>query len=394
MRRSAVGNLQLAGGSLGKGPWVSLARTNSMASSQRMFSTASVDDLKPRLPRDSVKGELSFKFTRTDFMYVAETGRDQPWKEGKLLPYGPLSLEPAATVLSYGQGIFEGIKAFRTVKGRVVVFRPQENAKRFGEGAQRFMMPPVPEKVFMHAIDSIVKGNSDYIPEATKGSLYLRPLLFGSGGDLGVGPSSAYTFTIYASPVGNYFKDGPKKGIELLASTDVHRAAPKGSGWVKCIGNYAPCFAPQQKAKKEGFAEVLYLDAKHEKYVEEAGAANVFCVTADGTLYTPSLEGSILPGVTRKSIIQLARDRGYKVEEKRLPIEVMCNAAEAFCSGTGASITPIGGITYQGKRHAIGDGTIGKITKELYEALLDVQLERAEDKHGWLHDPYAAATSR
>eukprot|EP01087_Luapelamoeba_hula_P013643 TRINITY_DN3900_c0_g1_i1.p1 TRINITY_DN3900_c0_g1~~TRINITY_DN3900_c0_g1_i1.p1 ORF type:complete len:257 (+),score=31.67 TRINITY_DN3900_c0_g1_i1:291-1061(+) len=223
-----------------------------------------------------------------------------------------------------------------------------------------------------------------------RGALYLRPILFGSGAQLGVSPSPSYTFCTFASPVGSYFKGGRVTPISLLVPTTVHRAAPKGSGDVKAVGNYAPCFAAQKSAKDDGFAEVLVLDAREDKYVEEAGASNFFCVLKDGTIVTPGLLGSILPGVTRDSVITLLRDRGYNVvANKKVAITTACSAVEAFCTGTGASVTPVGSITYDGNKHVLNDGKVGDITRQVTKALLDTQMERAEDKYSWLHDPWA-----
>jgi len=255
------------------------------------------------------------------------------------------------------------------------------------DGALRFVMPNLPQEVFMDAMKETVRANSHWIPPIGKGALYLRPLLFGSGAALGVAPSPSYTFVVWASPVGSYFKAGKITPINLLAATDVHRAPPKGSGSVKAIGNYAPCFLSQKHAKDKGFSEVLFLDALTEKHVEEAGASNFFSIGKDGIIRTPEL-GAILSGVTRQSVIQIARDKGYKVKEYKLPLSEAINSAEAFCTGTGASITPIGSITVNGTRHLINDGQVGQVTSELYQSLLDVQQEKAPDKHNWLYDPY------
>jgi branched-chain amino acid aminotransferase len=387
----------------------------------------------PKPPREGVDwGSMSFALTKTDYMYVATAKKGQSFTKGEIKPYGPLALEPAATVLSYGQALFEGLKAFRTFKERVVVFRPRENWERMSWGAKRFLMSPVPEDVFMDAVNQVVKANSHWVPPAGQGALYLRPILFGSGSNLGVAPSTEYTLVIYVSPVGSYFKGGLKT-INLLSTSEIHRAAPKGAGAVKAAGNYAPCFLAQVDAKSKGFDEVLFLDAKEEKYIEEAGAANLFCVTKDLnnnnknnnqnnknnekqkksdqeekesknsnefslffkqgtsglTLHTPALRGTILAGVTRRSVVQLAIDKGHSVNEGLVPLERLLEAEEAFCTGTGASITPVGSVTTdQGKRYPIGNGGVGPVTKDLYDTLLGIQTEKIEDKHRWLHDPW------
>lgn len=338
-------------------------------------------------PKQGVDWEsMSFSLTPTDFMYIATCKEGETFTKGNILPYGPLQLYPSASVLNYGQGLFEGLKAFRTEKNRVVIFRPQENGKRMNVGARRFLMPEVPADMFLEAMSEVVKKNSHWIPPSGKGALYLRPTLFGSGPGLGVRPSKEYTFSIFASPVGNYFKGGKASPINLLV-TEAHRSAPRGSGEVKAIGNYAPAFAAQKKAKEEGFSEVLFLDAKYDKYIEEAGASNIFCFKGE-TLYTPEL-GSILAGITRLSVIELAKARNMKVVEGKIDIEKVMEADDVFCTGTGASITPVGSITYNSKKRVYNNGGVGKTAQYFYDTLLGIQFERTSDKFGWLFDPYS-----
>jgi len=338
-------------------------------------------------PKPGVDWEsMSFSLTPTDYMYISTCKEGETFKKGNILPYGPLQLYPSASVLNYGQGLFEGIKAFRTEKNRVVIFRPQENGIRMNAGARRFLMPEVPSDVFLDGLSDVVRKNSHWIPPSGKGALYLRPTLFGSGAGLGVRPSKEYTFSIFVSPVGNYFKGGKASPINLFV-TDAHRAAPRGSGDVKAIGNYAPAFAAQKKAKEDGFSEVLFLDAKYDKYIEEAGASNIFCFKGD-TLYTPEL-GSILAGITRLSVIQLAKANNIKVVEEKLDIEKVMTADEVFCTGTGASITPVGSITFKSKKKVYNNGEVGKIAQHFYDTLLGIQFERTPDKYNWLYDPFA-----
>jgi len=320
-------------------------------------------------------------------MYVSSTKKGVPFPKGEIKPYGPLPIYPTSTILSYGQGVFEGIKAFRTSKKRIVIFRPDENHKRLTNSCEAFLMPVVPKDAFFHAMDELVKICSPFVPPENEGSLYLRPCVFGSGESLGVMPSPSYLFTIYATPVGNYFPGGKLTPISLIVSQKTHRAAPHGSGHVKACGNYAPCFREQQAAKEAGYNDTLFLDSVHDKYVEEAGAANAFCVDHNGTLITPEL-GCILPGVTRKSVIEIAKSWGVKVEEKKVDVNEFVNAKEAFATGTGASITPIGKISWKGKVYNLGDGGVGNLTKKISEALLGIQFERVEDKWGWLYDPF------
>ena len=326
---------------------------------------------------------LTFSLTPTDTMYITSVQADEPWMPGQLQPYGDIPMSPAAGVLNYGQGLFEGMKAYTTSKGRIVCFRPEENARRMQRGADRLKMPPVPESIFIDAVEQVVNANRHWVPPSGKGALYIRPLLMGSGPVLGVAPAPSYTFLIYVTPVGPYFKGG-MTAIDLLISDHHHRAAPGGSGGVKAIGNYAPGMKPSKEAKALGYAEVIYLDAETHTCIEEVGAANFFCIK-DGTLYTPELTGTILPGITRDSIIQMARHLGHEVVEGKVEATFAMEADEAFCCGTAAVISPIGSITLEGTTSTYGKGEPGPITTKLYDALTGVQNETAEDTFGWIH---------
>ena len=277
---------------------------------------------------------LTFSLTPTDTMYITNAEMGEAWMPGELIPYGDMKISPAAGVLNYGQGLFEGMKAYRTSKDRVVFFRPEENARRMQRGADRLKMPPVPESIFVDAVEQCVQANLRWLPPMGRGAMYVRPLLMGSGPILGVAPAPSYRFLVYVTPVGPYFKGGVK-AIDLLISDVHHRAAPGGSGGVKAIGNYAPGMMPSKDAKAKGYAEIIYLDAQTHTCIEEVGAANFFCVK-DGVLYTPELTGTILPGITRDSIIQLARHAGIEVHETKVTAEFAMSADEAFCCGTAA----------------------------------------------------------
>ena len=326
---------------------------------------------------------LTFSLTKTEYMFVAECQLGQTWQPGSVRPYGMLEIDPAAGVLNYGQGIFEGMKAHRTVQNNIVLFRPDDNARRFQKGAARLGMPPVPESMFIDAVEQIVAANSDWIPPSGRGALYIRPVLWGTGPIMGVAPSPSYTFCVFATPVGPYFKGG-LTNIDLIISDEYHRAVPGGSGGIKAIGNYAPGMMPSKNAKKQGYAEVIYLDAVDHRYIEEVGAANFFCVK-NKVIYTPELTGTILPGITRDSIIQLARHRGYEVIENKVSAKFAMDADEAFCCGTAAVISPIGSITHAEKKKVYMEDGIAPLTRELYNALTGVQTELAEDPFGWLH---------
>jgi len=326
---------------------------------------------------------LTFSFTETRSMYVAKCKQNSEWETGKIVPFGNLSLSPAATVLNYGQGLFEGMKAYRWDDGRVTMFRPERNAKRAAKSCKRLSMPEIPEALFLDAVKKVVRDNSDYIPSTAQGALYVRPIIFGSGEGVGVAPSTDYMFIVYVSPVGPYFK-GRLTPIKLIVTNDYHRAPLKGTGGVKAIGNYVPGMLPSGLAKKEGYAEVIYLDAAEEKYIEEVGAANFFAVKGR-KLITPELTGSILPGVTRESVIKLAKDKmGMEVEERRISVEEALKADEVFCAGTAAIVAPIGSINYQSKDIIFSEGNVGKVTKTLYDALTGIQFGTAEDEFGWM----------
>ena len=230
---------------------------------------------------------LTFSFTETKSMYVSKCRLNQSWKEGKLVPFNDVKISPAATILNYGQGLFEGMKAYRTKNDEIIMFRPDENAKRAANGCLRLSMPEISEEIFLDGVTKVVKDNIDYIPKTEKGALYVRPIIFGSGEGLGVAPSSEYTFMVYCSPVGPYFKGGLSP-IKLIVTQDYHRAPLKGTGGVKAVGNYVPGMLPSGIAKKQGYAEVIYLDAAEEKFIEEVGAANFFAVFGN-KLITPKL---------------------------------------------------------------------------------------------------------
>ena len=327
---------------------------------------------------------LGFNVHPTRSMWKGECKIDQSWSNGQLIPYGKIEMFPASCVLNYGQGVFEGMKAYRTAKDRVVFFRPDENARRMQRGADRLKMPPVPESIFIDAVEQVVQANIDYLPPMGRGAMYVRPLLMGSGPVLGVAPAPSYSFMVYVTPVGPYFKGG-MKAIDLLISDEFHRAAPGGSGGVKAIGNYAPGMMPSRIAKSKGYAEVIYLDARTSTYIEEVGAANFFCIK-DNVFYTPELTGTILPGITRASIIALARHLGYEVHEEKVSAEFAMTADEAFCCGTAAVISPIGSITHEDKKVTYGDGKPGVLTTTLYDMLTGIQNEKKEDIFGWLHE--------
>jgi len=336
------------------------------------------DGNEPAVDWDS----LTFSFTETDRMYLSKCKLGEEWAVGSMKDFEDLVISPAAGVLNYGQGLFEGMKAQRASDGSIVLFRPDRNARRAQEGAARLGMPPVPEEIFLDAVIKTVRENSRWVPPMGKGALYIRPLLMGSGPILGVAPAPEYTFLVFASPVGPYFKGGITP-TSLRVSERFHRAAPGGSGGVKAIGNYAPGMIPSKMAKKEGYSEIIYLDAVNHRYIEEVGAANFFCVK-DGVISTPELTGTILPGVTRASIIELAEARGYEVREEKVDVEYAMGADECFCVGTAAVVSSIGKIQYGDRVTEYYNGDVGPVTRELYENLTAIQQKRYPDEFGWI----------
>jgi len=326
---------------------------------------------------------LSFSFTKTRSMYVAKCKLGEKWNSGKIIPFENLNLSPAAGVLNYGQGLFEGMKAYKWDDGRIAMFRPEMNAKRAADGCVRLSMPKIPISLFLNAVKKVVRDNTDYIPNTKQGALYVRPIIFGSGEGVGVAPSTEYSFIVYVTPVGPYFKGGLTP-IKLVVTKDYHRAPLKGTGGVKAIGNYVPGMLPSGLAKENGYAEVIYLDAAEEKYIEEVGAANFFAVI-NGKIVTPELTGSILPGITRDSVLYLAKNKmGLEVEERRISVHEALYADEVFCAGTAAIVAPIGSINYQGKEHIFSEGEIGEITNELYNDLTGIQFGTLNDEFGWM----------
>ncbi|XP_044970453.1 branched-chain amino acid aminotransferase 2, chloroplastic-like [Hordeum vulgare subsp. vulgare] len=324
---------------------------------------------------------LGFQLVPTDFMYIMKCSSDGVFTKGELVPYGPIELNPAAAVLNYGQGLLEGLRAHRKEDGSVIVFRPEENALRMRIGADRLCMPAPSVEQFLSGVKQTILANKRWVPPTGKGSLYIRPLLIGSGAMLGVAPAPEYTFVVYVCPVGHYFKDGLSP-ISLLTEEEYHRAAPGGTGDIKTIGNYASVVSAQRRAKEKGHSDVLYLDPVHKKFVEEVSSCNIFMVK-DNVISTPLLTGTILPGITRRSIIEIARNLGIQVEERLIAIDELLDADEVFCTGTAVVLSPVGCIVYHGRRVEYGNGKVGAVSQQLYSALTAIQKGLAEDSMGW-----------
>ncbi|KAK3147912.1 hypothetical protein QOZ80_3BG0288290 [Eleusine coracana subsp. coracana] len=325
---------------------------------------------------------LGFGLIPTDYMYVMRCSvEDGAFTRGELSRYGNIELSPSSGVLNYGQGLFEGMKAYRRVgRAGYTLFRPEENARRMQHGADRMCMPAPSVDQFVDAVKHTVLANARWVPPQGKGALYIRPLLIGSGPILGLAPAPEYTFLVYAAPVGNYFTEGLAP-INLVVEDGVHRAMPGGTGGVKTITNYAPVIKAQMDAKSKGFTDVLYLDAIHKRYLEEVSSCNVFIVKGR-VIATPATRGTILPGITRKSIIELATDRGYKVEERPVTVDDLIDADEVFCTGTAVVVAPVATVTVEGQRYSFRTGP-DTVSQELYTTLTSIQMGLAEDSKGW-----------
>ncbi|WP_180736309.1 branched-chain amino acid aminotransferase [Paraburkholderia sp. PGU19] len=325
----------------------------------------------------------------TDHMVTIEYAPERGWHNGKVRPHDTLQLDPATLVLHYAQEIFEGMKAYRLPDGGATLFRPDANARRFHNSANRLAMEPLPEDVFIESVRALVRLDQKWIPATDGAALYLRPFMISTEAVLGMKPSAEYLYCVVACPVGSYFKGG-SPAVTLWVSDQYTRAAPGGTGDAKCGGNYAASLAAQAEATREGCDQVVFLDAVERRWVEELGGMNVFFIFDDGSIQTPPLTGTILPGITRDSLIVLARDMGLTVREERYSIDQWQQDAssgrlrEAFACGTAAVVTPIGKVTGRKYNFTIGDGGAGPVTGRLKAALLDIQNGRAEDRHGWL----------
>jgi len=342
----------------------------------------------PASKRAELLANPGFGRVFSDHMVTIRYSDADHWHDARIEPRGPISMDPAAAVLHYAQEIFEGLKAYKTGDG-ATLFRPRENARRFQQSAERLAMPVLPEELFLEAVDQLVSIDRAWIPDGD-GSLYIRPFMFANEIFLGVKPSSDYLFIVIASSVGSYFKtDAP--AVSLWVSQEFTRAAPGGTGAAKCGGNYASSLLAQAEATRNGCDQVVFLDAVEQKWVEELGGMNIFFVFDDGSMVTPPLGGTILPGITRSSLLTLAKDKGIKVREDRYSIDQWRTDArsgrlrEAFACGTAAVVTPIGTVRSKDGEFKIGNGGPGTQTEDLKSALVGIQRGHAADKYGWIH---------
>ncbi|MEA2484521.1 MAG: branched-chain amino acid aminotransferase [Thermoleophilaceae bacterium] len=354
------------------------------------FSTTPSPAAKADAEREAILADPGFGKHFTDHMVTISWTIDEGWHDARVVPYGPLSLDPAAAVLHYAQEIFEGLKAYRHADGSIWAFRPEANARRLQRSAVRLALPELPEGHFLAAIEQLVSIDSEWVPSAPETSLYLRPFVIASEAFLGVRSAHRVDFHVIASPAGAYFPGGVRP-VSIWLSQDWTRAGRGGMGAAKTGGNYAASLLPQAEAYEQGCQQVVFLDAEERRFVEELGGMNVFFVYEDGRVVTPALSGTILEGITRESVIQLAKERGHAVEERRVPIDewregVQSGAiTEVFACGTAAVITPVGEVKSAQAEWTVGDGQPGPVTMRLRRALLDLQTGVAADPHGWMY---------
>lgn len=334
----------------------------------------------------------------TDNMVMIDYDADLGWHSAKVTPYGPIALDPSAMVLHYGQEVFEGLKAYRQPDGSIAAFRPEANAERLQRSAERLAMPPLPVEDFIASLRALLAADNEWVPAAGgEESLYLRPFMFASQASLGVNaPSSKYIYSVIASPAGAYFAGGIKP-VSVWLSTEYVRAAPGGTGSAKCGGNYAAAFLAQRQATEQGCDQVVWLDAVERRYIEEMGGMNLFFVFgsgADARLVTPELTGSLLPGITRDSLLTLATDAGFAVEERRITTEELRKGVasgditEVFACGTAAVITPVGRVKGNHEDYVIAGGETGEVTQALRDTLTGIQRGTFADTHGWMTELY------
>ncbi|MBE6732762.1 MAG: branched-chain amino acid aminotransferase [Ruminococcaceae bacterium] len=344
--------------------------------------------IKTENPKEKPESStLGFGKFFTDHMFIMDYSKDEGWHNQRIVPFENISLHPASTVLHYGSEIFEGLKAYRRADGKVQLFRPIENIRRMNSSAERLCLPEIPEDMALEILTKFVSVEQDWTPSAEGTSLYLRPFMFGNDESLGVHAVQNATYMIIASPVGSYYKEGINPVKIMIEAEDV-RAVKGGTGYIKCGGNYAASNRAGAKAEAKGYSQVLWLDGVERRYIEEVGAMNVMFKIGD-EIVTPALTGSILPGITRKSCIEVLKSKGYTVSERLLSIDELSEALEsgkleeAWGCGTAAVISPIGELCYKDKKYAINGGEIGEVTQMLYDTLTGIQWGKIDDCYGW-----------
>ena len=330
---------------------------------------------------------LVFGKVFTDHMFVMDYSEENGWHNPQIVPYGNISLDPAAMILHYGQEVFEGMKAYRAPNGEILLFRPEKNFERLNVSNERLCIPKLDEEFCLRALTKLLEVDKDWVPHSDGTSLYIRPFIIATQSGLGVHPAKEYKFMIICCPVGSYYKEGLNP-VKIYVESEYVRAVKGGTGFIKSGGNYAASLKGQEKAEKMNYSQVLWLDGRERKYIEEVGAMNVF-FKINGKVITPSLEGSILPGITRRSVIELLKTWGVDVEERKIEISELVDAynngtlEEAFGTGTAAVISPIGEFNYENKVMVVNGNKIGELSQKLYDNLTGIQWGKLEDKFGW-----------
>ena len=348
-------------------------------------------DIQPLTAKKALfedESKLGFGNLFTDRMLLMDYDAGEGWHSPRIVPYGPLSLDPSCAVLHYAQEIFEGLKAFRRPDGNIALFRPRDNFERFNRSAARMCMPELDVDVVLKALKTLIHLESDWVPRSLGTSLYIRPTMIAVDPYLGVRPSNKYLFYIILSPVGAYYKNGFSP-VNIFISDEYVRSAPGGTGEAKTGGNYAASLKASMEAAALGYDQVLWLDAVERKYVEEVGSMNI-CFLYDGKVVTSPLKGTILDGITRRSILTLVRELGFEVEERALSVDEILEGAdsgrlkEAFGTGTAAVVSPVGQFTYRDRTVTLGNGQMGELTGKLYDMLTGIQYGKLPDQHGWI----------
>lgn len=353
-----------------------------------------MNNLKIQFTENEMKNEktpadqLVFGTKFTDHMFIADYTEGTGWHDHRIVPYQPLTLDPSASILHYGQTIFEGMKAYLSEDGIVRLFRPEQNMKRMNNSADRLSMPQIEEELALEALKQLIQLDKEWIPTEPGTSLYIRPFMIATEAHLGVSASKTYSFIIIMSPVGSYYKEGIHP-VKILVESEYVRAVAGGTGTAKTAGNYASSLKAQEVADREGYAQVLWLDGLERKYIEEVGSMNVF-FKIDGEVVTPALNGSILDGITRKSIIELLKYWGVPITERKVSMEEIREAYlkgkldEAFGTGTAAVISPIGELRWKGELFYVNNGETGELSQKLYDTLTGIQHGIIEDPFGWV----------
>ncbi|MBT2831268.1 branched-chain amino acid aminotransferase [Staphylococcus coagulans] len=344
-------------------------------------------DARKSLKEKPDNASLTFGEVFTDYMLSFEYSLEKGWHDLKIIPYGPIELSPSAQSIHYGQSVFEGLKAYKH-NGEVVLFRPEENFKRINQSLARLKMPEIDEALLLEGLKQLVDIDRDWVPEGEGQSLYIRPTVFATEGVLGVHPSHEYRLLIILSPSGSYYGGDSLRPTKIYVEDEYVRAVRGGVGFAKVAGNYAASLLAQANANELGFDQVLWLDGVEQKYVEEVGSMNIFFVI-NGKVVTPQLNGSILPGITRKTVLELAQTLGYEVEERRISIDELFNLhkegalQEVFGTGTAAVISPVGTLQFKDQQIVINDNQTGPITQELYDHYTGIQSGKLDDPKGW-----------